>query len=45
MVFDKMVAICLDLKWLGFQMSDSIENLEHLQTNIFLTIQNLDMPV
>ena len=42
MVFDKMEAICLDLKWLGFWISDPIWNPDHLQTNIFLTYQNPD---
>ena len=39
---DKMVAICPDFKWLGFQISDPILNLDHLQPNLFLTIQNPD---
>ena len=28
--------------WLGFRISDPIQNPDHLQTNLFLTIQNLD---
>ena len=31
-----------DLKWLGFRLSDLIENLDHLQTNLFLKILSLD---
>ena len=42
MVFGKMAAIYPDFKWLGFQISDPILNLDHLQTNLFLTIQNPD---
>ena len=42
MVFDKMVAICPDFKWLDFQISDPIQNPDHLQTNLFWTIQNPD---
>ena len=42
MVFDKMVAICQDLKWLCFRISNPIWNSDHLQTNLLLTIQNLD---
>ena len=42
MFFDKMAAIGLDFKWLGFQISDPIQNLDHLQPNLFLNIQNLD---
>ena len=33
MVFDKMAAICLDFNWLGFQISDPIQNPDHLQPN------------
>ena len=33
MVFDKMVAICLHLECLRLQISDPIQNLNHLQTN------------
>ena len=40
MVFDKMVAICSDFKWLGFWISDPIQNPYNLQPNLFLTIQN-----
>ena len=42
MVFDKMVAIYTDFKWLDFQISDPSQNLDHLQTNLFLTVQNPD---
>ena len=38
--FEKMIAICRDFKYLGFHISDPIQNLDHLQTNPFLTIQN-----
>ena len=31
MVFDKMADICPDFKWLGFLISDPIQNLDHLQ--------------
>ena len=42
MVFDKMPAICPDFKWLGLQISDLIWNPDHLQPNLYLTIQNPD---
>ena len=42
MLFDKMAAIWLDFKWLGFQISDPIQNQGHLQPNLFSTIPNLD---
>ena len=42
MFFDKMASICLDFTGLGSQVSDLIENMEHLQTNLFLTIGNPD---
>ena len=42
MVFDKMAAICPDFKWLGFRISDPIPDLDHLQPNLFSTIQNSD---
>ena len=44
LVFDKMAAICPDLEWRasGFRISDSIQNLDHLQPNLFLTIQDPD---
>ena len=29
-----------DFKWLGFRISDPFLNLDHLHTNLFLTIQN-----
>ena len=38
MVSDKMGAICLDSKWLGFRISDPIWNRDHLQLNLFLAI-------
>ena len=37
-----MVAICPNFKWLGFQISDPIQNMNHFQTNLFLTIWNPD---
>ena len=40
MDFDNMVAIYKDFKWLGFWISDPFQNLDHLQTNLFLTIPN-----
>ena len=40
MVFDKMASICPDFKWLAFRFSDPIQNWDHLQPNLFLTIQN-----
>ena len=42
MFFDKIMTFCLNFKWLGFWISDSIQNLDHLQLNLFLTIQNPD---
>ena len=33
---------CTDFKWLGFQISDPIQNPDHLKPNLFLTIQNQD---
>ena len=42
MVFDKMAAICPDFKCLGFQISDPIQNPDHLQANLFSTIWNPD---
>ena len=41
-VFDEMAAICPDFKCLGFQISDPIWNPDHLQPNVFWTIQNPD---
>ena len=38
MVFVKMVAIYPDLKYLGFWISDPIQNPDYLSTNLFLTI-------
>ena len=38
-----MVAICPNFKWLGFQISDPIQNLDHLQPNLFLTVRNPDL--
>ena len=43
MVFEKMATIFPDCRWLGFQISYPIWNLDHLQTNLFLTIQNPDV--
>ena len=46
-VFDSKLP-CFLRKWLlfvvilGFWISDLIQNLDHLQTNLFLTIQNSD---
>ena len=37
-----MDAICPDFKWSGFQILDSIQNPEHLKTNLFLSIQYQD---
>ena len=37
-----MAAICPDFKRSGFQISDSIQNSDHFQAKLFLTIQNLD---
>ena len=37
-----MADICLDFKWLGFPISDPIQNLDHLKTNLVSTIQNPD---
>ena len=41
--FDKMATNCLDFEWLGFWISVSIQNLQYLQTNLFLTIWNPDL--
>ena len=38
----EMASICRDFKWLGFRFSDLIQNPDHLQPNLFLTIQNPD---
>ena len=35
-----MAAICSDFKWSSFQIFDPIWNMDHLQTNLFLTIPN-----
>ena len=43
-VLDKIVPICPDIKWLGFQISDPILNPDHLQPNLFLTIWDPDYP-
>ena len=37
-----MAVICPDFKWLGFQILNLIQNPDHLQTNLFWTIQNPD---
>ena len=42
MVFGNMAAICQDLNWLGFRISDPIQILDHLQPNLFSTIWNSD---
>ena len=34
--------ICPDFKWLGFRISDTIKNPDHLQPDLFLPIQNPD---
>ena len=39
MVFDKMAAIYQDFKFLGFGVSNPIQNPDHLQHNLYLTIQ------
>ena len=33
---------CLDFKWLGFGISDPIQNPDHLQTNLLPMIKNKD---
>ena len=38
-VFDKMAAFCQNFKWLGFPISDPIQNPDYLQTNLFSTTQ------
>ena len=41
MVSDKMVAICPDFKWLGFQISDPILDLYRKDTeHLFLKLQS-----
>ena len=42
MVFDKTALICSDFKWLGIRISVLNWNPDHLQPDLFLTIQNLD---
>ena len=37
-----MAAICPDFKWLGFRISDAIQNPDRLQPNLSLTIGNPD---
>ena len=32
--FDKMAAICPDLKWLGFRISDPIQNMDHKKSRL-----------
>ena len=39
MVLDKMAPICADFKWSGIRLSNPIQNWEHLQINLFVTIQ------
>ena len=34
-VFDKRASINPDFKWLGFWISDAIQNPDHLQPNLF----------
>ena len=34
-----MAAICSDFKQLGFQILDPIQNLDQLQSDLFLTIK------
>ena len=36
--FEKMAAICMDFKWLGFWITGPIKNPDHLQPNLLLTI-------
>ena len=43
MVFGTMAATHIDFQWLGFQFLDPIQNLDHLQTKLFLTTRNQDM--
>ena len=38
-----MASICPDFKWLGLQISDTIQNPDHLQPNLHLTNQNPDL--
>ena len=42
-VSDKMAPICPDFKCLGFGISNPIQNPDHFQPNLFLTIQNPDL--
>ena len=42
MAFDKIVAICPHVEWLGFRILDPIQNTDILQPNLFSTIWNLD---
>ena len=37
-----MAPICPDFKWFDFQILDPIQNPDHLQPDLFLTIQNLE---
>ena len=39
---DKVAAVCQDFKWLVFWISDPIQNMDHLKTNLFLNIWNPD---
>ena len=45
MVFDKMGHIYQDFKRLGFRISDSEQNPDPLQPNLFLTIQSPDLSI
>ena len=40
MIFHKLVAICLDFKCLGFQISEPIRNPDHFELNNFSTEWN-----
>ena len=41
--FYKTAAFCPYFLWSGFRISDPIRNPEHLETNLFLTIQKLEV--
>ena len=40
MIFENMVAICPEFQMVGLLDSDPIRNPDHLQPNLFWTIQN-----
>ena len=44
MVFVKMAAIIPNFKWFGFWFCGPIRNPDHLQPNLFLTIQIPNLP-